>query len=82
MSCTCMGHHTHVEVRGQFVRVGSLHLPCGSQGLNLGSQTLFYFILFYFILFYFILFYFILFYFILFWGWLLRDVIWVLLSTF
>lgn len=32
-------HHAHAEVTGQIVGLGSLLLPCGSQGTNSGHQT-------------------------------------------
>lgn len=35
--CVRMYHGVHVEVRGQFVAVSSLILPCRSLGLNSGS---------------------------------------------
>lgn len=32
-------HNTRVEVKGQISGVGSLPLPCGSWGLNLGRRA-------------------------------------------
>lgn len=37
---THMYHGVHIEVKGQLEGVGSLFLPCGSQGLNSGHQVL------------------------------------------